>query len=118
MNYDELPEFSIIYTDSRIDKNVNYEAQISFSSHPIRLYVNIAYFDIKSDNTRATMMHEFTHLYDYIILSERYGSDFVITHFKMYTEFHASQMEILYLHHLIDNINDNIEKYIFQKRTH
>lgn len=67
---DELPSFKIQYTDSREERSINYKAQILPYQKPIILKYNIATLDEKNEDFKYTLVHEFTHLYDYYMQSK------------------------------------------------
>lgn len=100
----DLPTFKIQYTDSRLDKNINYKAQILPYQTPIILKYNIALLKENSEDFKYTLVHEFTHLYDYYILSKKSNNDFLKKNMMFYTEFHAVQIEILFCYNIVKTI--------------
>lgn len=106
---DELPDFSIQYVDSRQDKNINYQAQVFPYKSPIILRYNIATLNENSEYFKYTLVHEFTHLYDYYIQSKNHDNDFIKRNLMLYTECHAVQIEILFCYHIVEKITDKAE---------
>lgn len=106
---DDLPNFKIQYTDSREDASVNYEAQILLYRTPIILKINIALLDEKSEKFKLTLVHEFTHLYDYYSLKKNCSDDFLKKNLALYSEFHASQIEIIYCYNVVNKITETID---------
>lgn len=111
----DLPEFDIQYTDGREDNNIEYKAQISLYHKPIILRFNIAALKENSNDFKYTLVHEFTHLYDYYVQSRLYTDEFIKNNMKFYFEYHAAQIEILFCYNIIDRITDiiDIEKIDF-----
>lgn len=103
---EELPNFSIQYADSRQDKNINYQAQVFPYKNPIILRYNIATLSENSEDFKYTLVHEFTHLYDYYIQSKNHNNEFIKRNLMLYTECHAVQIEILFCYHIIEKITD------------
>lgn len=106
---EELPDFKIEYTDSRIDKTINYKAQVLPYQKPIVVRYNIATLDERSEDFKYTLVHEFTHLYDYFIQSKIYEDDFLKRNLMLYTEYHAVQIEILFCYNVITKITDKVD---------
>lgn len=108
MCYDELPNFVVNYVDSTVSPQINYNAQILPYHKPIILNVNIN--SIKSENFKATLVHEFTHLYDYSIISKWYTDIEMKDFMKLYSEYHASQIQILYNYKIVETVQDIVDK--------
>lgn len=106
---DELPNFKINYVDSLADSKIDYYAQILPYHKPIILNVDINY--IKSPNFKKTLVHEFTHLYDYVMVSKKYSNTEMKDFMKLYSEYHASQIEVLYSYKVVNTVQDNVDKY-------
>lgn len=102
----ELPDFTIQYVDSRKDKSIKYKAQILPYQNPILLRINIAYLNEKDETFKTTLVHEFTHMYDYYMQSKKYDNNFLKRNLMLYTEYHAVQIEILFCYHIITKITD------------
>lgn len=106
---EELPQFQIQYTDSREDKNISYKAQLSPYQTPIILRYNIAELNERSNDFKYTLVHEFTHLYDYFIQRRNYDNNFIKRNLMLYTEYHAVEIEILFCYHIVDRLTENAD---------
>lgn len=104
---DELPDFKILYTDARKDPSIAYKAQVSLYGEPIILRCNIAEIDEKDHDFKYTLVHEFTHMYDYFMLHKTYDDAFLNRNMFLYTECHAVQIEILFCYKIVDTIFDS-----------
>ena len=112
----QTPKFKINYTSSNIDNNIKYSAQVNLYRKPIILNINIAQYDLKNINSKATMFHEFTHIFDYYNF-EQYLTDIEIKQgFKLYSEFHATQISLLYEYNIIDNIKQSFDSFNFNDK--
>lgn len=106
---DDLPDFKIIYTDVREDPSIAYKAQVSLYECPIILRCNIAAIDERDPDFRYTLVHEFTHMYDYFVLNKIYNDDFLKRNMFLYTECHAVQIEILFCYNIVNTIFDSAD---------
>lgn len=115
---DELPDFKINYVDSRSDKSITYKASVDLYRTEIWLNVNIAFYSNYSD-FKNLLVHEFTHIYDFYILSKKFNKEYLRDNMKLYTEYHAYQIECLYSYHVVNNIQETLPSslHVYQKLT-
>ena len=59
-----------------------------------KIHVNHKLFDCHERYVRSILFHEFTHLYDHIVLEDVFDND-ELASMTDYTEYHASQIEML-----------------------
>ena len=108
INCYDLPTFQIKYLDGREDKNICFQVFNMIYDDPITLVFNIDVIDFYSFDFKVLLVHEFTHIYDYHILKQKYNIDFIRKSYSMYSEYHAVQIETLYQFNLIKYLSDNI----------
>lgn len=90
VDYNNLPKFKIEYV-----KDVPYKMEVVCSESPIPLNIDASKFNDCDFDFFKTLYHEFTHIYDYEILFKRNKDrEFFLS---LYSEFHAAQIELLYL---------------------
>lgn len=63
----------------------------------------------KSNDFKYTLVHEFTHLYDYFIQRRNYDNNFIKRNLMLYTEYHAVEIEILFCYHIVDRLTENAD---------
>ena len=93
---DNLPDFKIIYSHNT-NEIPNYSMKVDTYKRPSNLFVNSGFMIDRDFDYKSTLFHEFTHLWDSenllkdIPLSEKHKSLF------LFTEFHASYVQALFL---------------------
>ncbi len=107
VNNDRLPDFETQYCS-----NTGYICSITPWEHPIKLKINKLFIDDKS--LGASLYHEFTHIYDYYHYIGQADNLKVVL--RPYSEYHASQIEILKKYNLATNILDEISVDAKDKR--
>lgn len=103
----ELPQFDIRYVDSISDKSIDYKANVYLFGEKIILNININ--SLSDKNFKPTLVHEFTHIYDFHMLLKSCTKDFLEDNLRLYSEYHASQIEILYSYHVVSDIFSDID---------
>lgn len=101
----QLPEIeSVKYVDSQLDVSISYDAQINLISKI--LSVNIELLKRNQNEIGAVLYHEFTHIYDYELFKKLKIEDEKA--FLWYTEYHASQIEMLKKYSIANNLQSEI----------
>ena len=96
----EIQEYKLI-TDDKVARCFN---QNDLYNKKYILYLNRNYIDIQQQYLRSTLFHELTHLYDSTILS-KYDFKKYLYIMQIYSEVHASEIEMDSLLENIQNIN-------------
>ena len=105
MNIDDnIPPFKVTYVDSRQTKGIDYSASVNLYKNPLNLNINLSIYDPKSRNSKATLFHEFTHILDYYTYEKYLTTPVIKQGFKLYSEYHATQIEMIYKYNLVENI--------------
>lgn len=104
-NYiEKLPEYKIRFVSDL--KIIKYAMQILNKTNPITLNINIGFMLNKSFDFTSTTFHEFTHICDYTFLLNNKDDEYKESALSLYTEFHASYIQSLFLLGISD-INNN-----------
>lgn len=91
-----MPEIHLIENKDEINKNVIAFVNNDEIKFPVtNLYYNPDLLVASDDYKKAKLFHEFTHILDYIVLHERFSTDQLNSILATYSEYHASQIELL-----------------------
>ena len=105
----KLPSFNIVETSKYSPFWVQIDTEKLYNNI-IELKINRSFFDYNNHFVDRGLQHEFTHIYDGIILSKKYDYNSFVTLMFFYSEFHASYEEMTYI---IDDSKDLYNKCIY-----
>lgn len=111
-----LPTYKIKFIEDL--ENVTYSMQVLNTTRPFILNINIGFMLDKDFDYISTAFHEFTHIYDYSFLLQDKNEEYRKTALPLFSEFHASYIQCLYLLG-VSNITDLETKNLsFDKLNH
>lgn len=106
----KLPEINIVETSKCSSFWIRIDAEKLYNKI-VELKINKEFFKQNYHFINRCLQHEFTHIYDGIVLSEKYNNyNSFITLMFFYSEFHASYEEMMYL---IEDSEDLFNEYIY-----
>ena len=97
INNTMLPEINPIIKDDKYDSlsSYAYVDRDFLNLSPIHLYISSKLFTYKEQFYKSILYHEFTHIYDYYITFSSLNKEIRDKMMSIYSEYHASQIEIL-----------------------
>ena len=97
INATKLPDINPIIKDNKNDifPSHAYVDRDLLDITPIPLYVSSKLFTYKEQFYKSILYHEFTHIYDYYITFSSLNKDTKNKMMSLYSEYHASQIEML-----------------------
>lgn len=124
----KLPKYKINFINTLNTPNIKYSMQVQHTKTSIILNVNMGFMIDKDFDYKATLSHEFTHMYDYNTLIKDKEEKYRSKALHLYSEYHATYIQGIYIssqketthnidiieHEIRENelyINESIDKF-------
>lgn len=102
---EKLPSLNIKIVPDTKENPLTYKSRVDLECNPTVLYINSrCKYD---ENLGSILYHEFTHIYDYYIFGDMNNKKQKI---QYYTEYHASQIEMIKKYKIVESIDENFNK--------